>query len=109
MYVPRDAPGIRRTPKPFPPGHAFDGEAVGASRRRISADLRRAWGGSRMTVAHIEALTALWRAATNWCPVCRGNGSLRGPTTTKCPNCHVLLLRAKDAIDTLSGGAAPSP
>lgn len=49
----------------------------------------------------LDALEALWRAATNWCPVCQGLGSLRGPTTTKCRNCHVLLLRAKDAIDAV--------
>jgi len=55
-----------------------------------------------MTVAQREALLALWRAAANWCPVCGGWGSLRGNTTTKCRNCHVLLLRAKDAIDALA-------
>lgn len=49
----------------------------------------------------LAAVEALIVAAKNWCPVCGGNGWLRGPTTTKCRNCYVLILRADDAIAAL--------
>jgi len=55
-------------------------------------------------------LLALWRAATNWCPVCHGNGSLRGPTLIvgECLACRELAKRVQALEARLAADAHAS-
>jgi hypothetical protein len=89
----------------------YTGNASQPQRRMSDVSMARSTGWGALSVSPpmnpLDALKDLVRVAANWCPVCHGYGSVRGNTTTKCPNCFTLLLRAHDAITALERGSHP--